>query len=181
MNFLELVQKRQSVRTYSDKLVEKEKLMNCLEAARLSPSACNSQPWRFIVVDEPALIEKVAKSTFSELVSFNKFSLGAPVLVVVTANKGNLKTKVGQVIKDLPYYLIDIGIAAEHFCFQAAEEGLGTCIMGWFKEKELRKHISIPKDERVALVISVGYPKSDTIRTKNRKSLEDISNFNVIE
>lgn len=178
MNFLELVKTRQSVRSYTDKPVEQEKLINCLEAARLSPSACNSQPWRFIVVDEPELREKVARSTFSELVSFNKFSVDAPVLVVVTANKGNLKTKVGQMITDIPYYLIDIGIAAEHFCLQAAEEGLGTCMMGWFKEKEIKKHLSIPKDERVVLVISIGYPKTETIRNKNRKPLKEISNFN---
>jgi nitroreductase len=179
MNFLELVKTRQSVRSYSDIPVEKEKLMNCLEASRLSPSACNSQPWRFIVVDEPELREKVARSTFSELVSFNKFSVGAPVLVVVTASKGNLKTKVGQMITDIPYYLIDIGVAAEHFCLQAAEEGLGTCMMGWFKEKEIKKHLSIPKNERVALVISVGYPKTDTVRNKNRKPVEEISTFNI--
>lgn len=179
MNFLELVKNRQSLRTYSDKPVEREKLNRCLEAARLSPSACNSQPWRFIVIDNPDLKNKIANSTFSELVSFNKFSLSAPILIVVTANKGNLKTKVGQMITNLPYYLIDVGIATEHFCLQAVEEGLGTCIMGWFKEKEIKNHLSIPKNERVALVIAVGYPKDKNIRTKKRKSLDEISSFNL--
>ena len=177
MSFLELIKNRQSVRTYSDMPVEREKLNRCLEAARLSPSACNSQPWRFIVVDNAELRDKIARSTFNEVVSFNKFSLTAPALVVVTANKGNLKTKVGQMITNIPYYLIDIGIAAEHFCLQATEEGLGTCMIGWFNEKEIRKHLDIPKNEMITLVIAMGYPKVDNIRTKNRKPIDEISNF----
>lgn len=115
--------------------IEREKIDKCLEVARLSPSACNSQPWNFIIVDNPELKDKIARSTFNEVVSFNKFSLNAPILVVVTTTKGNLKTKVGQMITNIPYYLIDIGIAAEHFCLQASEEGLGTCMIGWFNEK----------------------------------------------
>ena len=178
MSFIDLARNRESVRSYSDKPVEKEKIDRCLEAARLAPSACNSQPWRFIVIDEPELREKIALSTFSELVSFNKFALKAPVLVVVTATKGNLKTKVGQMITSLPYYLIDIGIAAEHFCLQAAEEGLGTCMIGWFKEKEIKKYLTISREERVSLVLAVGYPNTQAIREKKRKSLNEISSFN---
>ena len=98
MSFLDLCKQRQSVRTFSAAPVEKEKLIRCLEAARVAPSACNSQPWRFIIVEDTEIREKVARATFSELVSFNKFSTNAPVLVVITATKGNLKTKVGQVV-----------------------------------------------------------------------------------
>lgn len=181
MNFLELVKIRQSVRVYSNKPIETEKINHCVEAARLSPSACNSQPWRFIIVDTPELRDKIAKSTFNEFVSFNKFSLKAPILVVVTANKGNLKTKVGQMITNIPYYLIDIGIAAEHFCLQATEEGLGTCMIGWFNEKEIKKHLNIPKNEMVTLVIAVGYPKIDSTRDKNRKSIGEIASFSQNE
>lgn len=177
MNFLELVKIRQSVRVYSNKPIEREKINQCVEAARLSPSACNSQPWRFIIVDTPELRDKISKSTFNEFVFFNKFSLKAPTLVVVTASKGNLKTKVGQMITNIPYYLIDIGIAAEHFCLQAVEVGLGTCMIGWFNEKEIKKHLNIPKNETVALVIAVGYPQMDSTRDKNRKSIGEISSF----
>jgi nitroreductase len=177
MSFLDLCKQRQSVRTFSTEPVEKEKLIRCLEAARVAPSACNSQPWRFIVVEDTETRDKVARATFSELVSFNKFATKAPVLVVITATKGNLKTKVGQVLSGLPYYLIDIGIASEHFCLQAAEEGLGTCMMGWFKEKEVKKHLNISRNERVALILAVGYPETDVIRNKNRKPMEEISTF----
>lgn len=179
MKFLELAKTRQSIRAYSQDPVEKVKLNRCIEAARLAPSACNSQPWKFIVVDNPEMKDKIARATFNEAVSFNKFTLTAPVLVVVTATKGNLNTKVGQMITGLPYYLIDIGIATEHFCLQATEEGLGTCMLGWFNEKKIKKHLDIPKGERVALVIAIGYPKTDVIRKKSRKNIDEISRENI--
>jgi nitroreductase len=179
MNFLDLVKSRQSVRSYSESPVESEKLTRCLEAARLSPSACNAQPWNFYVIDDPELKEKIAQATFDNVVTFNRFALKAPVIVVITANKGNLKTKIGQMITKIPYYLIDIGIAAEHFCLQASGEGLGTCMIGWFKEKELRKHLKLSSQERVALLLTVGYPVSHNIREKKRKSLNEISRFNL--
>jgi len=178
MKFIDLAASRQSVRSYSDKQIEQEKLLQCIEAARLAPSACNSQPWKFIVVDEPLLKKEVSKATFSEVVKFNKFALEAPVLVVVTASKGNLRTKVGQMITSLPYYLIDIGIAAEHFCLQATEVGLGTCMLGWFNEKKIRNLLDIPTKERIALVITVGYPKNELSMNKNRKSINEISSKN---
>lgn len=174
MEFMELVKTRQSVRAYTDDSVEDKTILKCLEAARLAPSATNSQPWRFIIVDEPELREKIAQSTFSPIVKFNKFTLHAPTLVVVAANKGNGSSKFGQMMTGLPYYLIDVGIAAEHFCLQAAEEGLGTCILGWFNEKKIKKHLSFANNERVALVIAVGYPKNQEIRDKKRKNLDTI-------
>jgi nitroreductase len=117
------------------------------------------------------------KEQFVQQSADNKFATNAPVLVVVTVTKGNLKTKVGQVLSGLPYYLIDIGIASEHFCLQAAEEGLGTCMIGWFKEKEVKKHLNISRNERVALILAVGYPTTDIIRNKNRKTMDEISTF----
>ncbi|MDK2920183.1 MAG: hypothetical protein PWQ37_2916 [Candidatus Petromonas sp.] len=178
MNFLELVTNRQSVRKYLEKRVEREKIERCLEAARLSPSACNSQPWKFIVVDKPELREKVAKATFSKVVSFNRFALSAPVLVVVVSENRNLAAKFGGMVKNIPYYLIDIGIAAEHFCLQATEEGLGTCMIGWFKEKEIKDLLNVPNKNRIALVITLGYPEQSNIRKKQRKDLNTIMSYN---
>jgi len=83
VKFLDLVKTRQSVRKYLDKPIEREKIERCLEAARLAPSASNSQPWNFIVVDDPKLKEAVAKETFSQLISFNRFSLQASVLIML--------------------------------------------------------------------------------------------------
>ncbi|MBW8015096.1 MAG: hypothetical protein FVQ82_02845 [Planctomycetes bacterium] len=87
MNFLELVTKRQSVRRYLDKPVEPEKIERCLEAARLAPSACNSQPWKFVVIDDEELKNKVASATYSNLVSINRFSTEAPVLVLIISQR----------------------------------------------------------------------------------------------
>jgi len=158
--------------------VEKEKIERCLEAARLAPSASNSQPWEFIVVDDPKLKEAVANETFDRIISFNRFSLQAPVLILLISERSGLVRKIAEAIKDKPFNLIDIGIAAEHFCLQAAEEGLGTCILGWFKEKEVKKLLNIPLAKRVELIITLGYPESVGIRPKERKAIDEIRSYN---
>jgi len=178
MSFLELLKKRESIRKFIDKRVERDKIERCLEAARLSPSACNSQPWRFIVVDDPKLKQRIAESTFSKVIYFNKFTVTAPAFVIIVAENRNLSSKFGGMVKDLPYYLIDIGIAAEHFCLQAVEEGLGTCMLGWFNEKKLKELLEIPKKERIALVIAFGYHENAEPRKKIRKDMDSIRNYN---
>ena len=179
MSFLDLVKTRQSVRKYSaHRPVEREKIERCIEAARLAPSACNSQPWRFIVVDDPGLKDAVARETFGKLVSFNHFSLEAPVLVVMVTEKPNMTSRIGRVVKNRQYYLIDIGIAAEHFCLQAAEISLGTCLLGWFNEEGMKKLLGIPKRKRIDLIIAVGYPESNKERPKKRKETDLIRSYN---
>ncbi|OFX28482.1 MAG: NAD(P)H nitroreductase [Bacteroidetes bacterium GWA2_31_9] len=178
MNFTELSRFRQSVRKYKSQPVPKEKIEHCVEAARIAPSACNSQPWSFIIVDEPALKEKVAKETYSTLVSFNKFTLQAPAIVVLVVEKPKIIAQIGGRIKSKDYYLFDVGIAAEHFCLQAAEEGLGTCMLGWFNEKAIMKLLNIPKSRSIGLLITIGYSDEENIREKKRKSFKDIIYYN---
>lgn len=178
MNFIELVKKRQSVRSYSDKAVSREKLERCIEAARLAPSACNAQPWKFIVVDEPELRKQVATETYNDIAPFNKFALQAPAVVVIVMERPNVISQLGGRIKNKDYYLFDIGIAAEHFCLQAAEEELGTCMIGWFNEKKIKKILNIPDGRSVGLIITVGHPKAETVREKKRKSKEEITVYN---
>ena len=178
MNFLDLVKRRQSVRKYLDKPVEKGKIDRCIEAARLAPSASNSQPWKFVVVDDKQLKNKVANATFGKLVSFNAFVPNAPVIVIVIIDKPKLMLQIGNVIKNTNYGLIDIGIVTEHFCLQAVEEGLGTCILGWFNEKKIKKILNIPKKNKIGLVLSLGYSGHETIREKKRKNIKEISNYN---
>ena len=178
MKFLDLVETRQSVRKYLDKPVEREKIEQCLEAARLAPSASNSQPWSFIVVDDPKLKEAIAKETFSQLISFNRFSLQAPVLIILISERSGFLNKVAEAIKDKQFSLIDIGITAEHFCLQATEEGLGTCILGWFNEKGVKKLLNISPSKRIELIITVGYPESTIIRPKKRKPIDQIRSYN---
>jgi len=181
MKFLDLVKARQSVRGYLSKEVDREKIERCLEAARLAPSTINSQPWSFIVVDDPKLKGAVAKETFSQLISFNHFSLQAPVLIILISERSGFLNKVAEAIKDKQFSLIDIGIAAEHFCLQATEEGLGTCMLGWFNEKGVKKLLNIPQKIRVELIITIGYPESNQIRPKKRKPINQIRSYNSYE
>ena len=176
--FLDLVKTRQSVRKYLDKPVEREKIERCLEAARLAPSANNSQPWSFIVIDDPKLKEAVARKTFDRVISFNRFSLQAPVLIILISERSGFLNKVAEAIKDKQFSLIDIGIAAEHFCLQATEEGLGTCMLGWFNEKGVKRLLNIPLSKRVELIITMGYPESNQTRPKKRKQIGQIRSYN---
>jgi len=177
--FLEILVQRQSVRGYSDCPVEPEKLARCLEAARMAPSACNAQPWKFIVVNDPQLKNQVAGYTNSgALVPMNHFTRQAPLLVVIVRESPNLTSRIGTVLKDKPYTLMDIGIVALQFCLQATVEGLGSCILGWFNEKKVKELLHIPKSKRAELIITLGYPSSQTLRPKIRKKLDDICCYN---
>jgi nitroreductase len=174
---LELINSRQSDRKYSDKPVEKEKLERIIEAGRMAPSACNAQPWKFIVVTEPKLIGKIAEAASARLIGMNIFVAQAPVLLIVVREKPNFSSKVGGTIKKKDYSLIDIGIASENICIQAKAEGIGTCIIGWFDERILRKLLSIPRSKRVELIITLGYSLSEH-REKRRKPSEVTVSYN---
>lgn len=179
LSFAELVKTRQSVRSYQGTPVEPEKLQMLIEAVRLAPSASNSQPWKLIIVDEPELRNRVARATFSRTISFNKFAPDAPVIAVLTVERPRVITQIGGWIKRREFPLIDIGIAAEHFCLQAAELGLGTCMLGWFDERAIKKLLAIPRTTRVGLLITVGYPGSGHVpRPKNRKDTALMCSFN---
>jgi len=178
MNFIDLVRRRESARRYADRPVEREKIELCLEAARLAPSTSNSQPWRFIVVDEPALKSTVAAETVAPFRAFNTFTDQAPVLVAVLKDRANIEAKTGKVLRRFDYALIDIGIATEHFCLQAAELGLGTCILGWFDEKAMKKLLHVPLRRRIYLMIALGYPGENQVRPKRRKGLDQIRSYN---
>lgn len=173
-----LVNNRQSVRGYKPDLVEKEKIERILEAGRLSPSACNAQPWKFIVVDNPELKNKIADATSNRVIGINHFTKQAPVHIVVVMEPANFNSNFGSIVKDKNLPLIDIGIAAAHLCLQATAEGLGTCILGWFNERTIRKLLDIPKSKRVILVITLGYAANDEIREKKRKTTDEVVSIN---
>jgi len=180
MNFHELINRRQSVRRYTNKPVEKEKLWRCLEAARLAPSASNSQPWTFLVLENESVRTAVAAETYNQVLTFNKFVSKAPILVVVVMEQPKIITKIGIAIRKKKWPWIDIGIAAEHFCLQAAEDGLGTCMLGWYNEKSIKKLLAIPESKTIGLIISVGYPPDHyRLRDKVRKSLNEVVRYNV--
>ena len=177
-DFLELARRRYSVRRYADKAVSREAIDRCVEAARLAPSACNSQPWRFVVVDDPAKKQALAETALKGPSKFNGFAFTAPVLVCVVSARQKLVPKLAGIVKRKDYSLMDIGIAAEHFCLQATEEGLGTCMLGWFNERKVKRYLQIPKNKRVELIISLGYPADEKVPEKNRKATDEMSSYN---
>ena len=178
MSFNELVNQRRSCRTYLDQTVEREKIISCLEAARMAPSACNSQPWRFVVVDDPEKRLELIPTLQSELFRLNRFTEQVPVFVVVVEEAANLSAQFGGRFKDQEYALIDIGLAVENFCLAATDQGLGTCILGWFSEDKVRDLLVIPKQRRVRLVIALGYPAEMPDSGRSRKPAEKAYSFN---
>ena len=172
---LELIKNRQSDRKYSDKPVEKEKLERIIEAGRMAPSACNAQPWKFIVVDEPGLLAKLAEAATAKLLGMNGFVDQAPLMIVIVREHPNFSSMIGAVIKDKDYSLIDIGIAAQNICLQAEAEGIGSCMLGWFDENLVRKTLDIPKAKRVELIITLGYSLSEKRGKKRKPESETIS------
>ena len=176
--FQRLIRNRKSVRNFLDKPVEREKVLTCIEAARLAPSAENVQPWRFIVIDDPHLKEELGKAAFSGIYYPTRFAAKAPLLVVVLAKKDLLANVIGKQIQGTSWYLIDIGIAGEHIVLQAQELGLGTCWIGWFNAKKTGTLLHIPPRYKVVVLIAMGYYAEHTSPQKKRKTIDDIVSFN---
>jgi nitroreductase len=174
---IDLIISRQSDRNYSNEPVTKEQLDRILEAGRMAPSACNSQLWKFIVVTDHDLIGKVADAAAARLTGMNSFVGQAPLLLVVVREQANLSSKVGGTIKRKDYSLIDIGIASGNICLQSQAEGLGSCIVGWFDEGEVRKILGIPRSKRVELIITIGHSLNQQ-KEKKRKPPEQTVSYN---
>ena len=179
MAFFDLLKHRRSVRDFSGKPVPRDKIMMCLEAARLAPSACNSQPWKFIVVDDEELKNKLCADAFNGLYSMNTFCKTAPVIVAVVSEQSKFWARVGGVIRDTKYYLIDIGIAGEHFVLQAEELGLGTCWIGWFDEAAVKSLLKVPQKKKIDVLIALGYYDRKIISGEHdREPMAEIASFN---
>ena len=170
MNFTEIALRRQSCRAYDEsRFVEREKLDAILEAGRLAPSACNGQPYHFTIC-KGDIAKEVAKTT--QGMGMNKFATQAPVLIVVSEKPYVKSAAMGAKVKGNDYRSMDIGIATAYLTAEAAAQGLGTCILGWFDDEKVRKICGIAHPVR--LVITLGYPADDTIRPKKRKELSEL-------
>lgn len=168
MNFTEIAQNRQSCRAYdAERAVEQEKLDKILESARLSPSACNGQPY-FITVCKGDAAKAVAAQT--QGMGMNKFATDVPVLIVISEKPYVASAALGAKVKKNDYRSIDIGILSAYITAEATAQGLGTCILGWFNDEKIREICAL--DGAVRLVITVGYAKDgDKLREKKRKDL----------
>ena len=172
MNFTEIALARQSCRSYDPcRIVEKEKIDAVLNAARLSPSACNGQPYHFTVCRGD--IAKEAALLTRGMGGMNKFAVDAPVLIIISEEPYVKSAALGAKVKNNDYRSMDIGIAAAYLTAEAAAQGLGTCILGWFDDEKLRKLCGI--DHPIRLVITLGYPgEKDQPREKKRKELDQL-------
>ena len=180
-SFRGLAKNRMSIRRFSDKPVERDVIFTCLEAARIAPSAENSQPWRFLIVDDPEVKNKFAGKVFSGIYKVSKFAAKAPVLILIMAQLDIVAHKLGKQIQNVQFHLIDIGISGEHLVLQAEELGLGTCWMGWFDVRKARKFFKIPKKYKIIALMPVGYYEKKPSRKRKRKSMEEIAWFNRVE
>ena len=176
MNFTEIAMTRQSCRSYNpDRAVEEEKLDRILASARLSPSACNGQPYHITVCKGDAA-KQVAKAT--QGMGMNKFATDAPVMLVLSEKPYVPSAAIGSRVKGNDYRSIDIGILAAYITAEATAQGLGTCILGWLDDDEIRKICGL--DGAVRLVITIGYAKDDDkLREKKRKDMDEL--LRVIE
>ena len=174
MNFTEIANNRQSCRNYdAERAVEQEKLDAILESARLSPSACNGQPY-LMTVCRGESAKAVAKAT--QGMGMNKFADNAPVLIVISEKPYVASAALGAKVKGNDYRSIDIGILAAYITAEATAQGLGSCILGWFDDAKLREicHLDAP----ARLVITVGYAKEgDKLREKRRKDMDDLVGY----
>ncbi len=171
MNFQELVRNRQSCRSYDEaRAVEPEKLTAILDATRLSPSACNGQPYHLTLCRGDAARKVAAACTG---MGMNKFATQAPVCIVISEEPYVKTAALGAKVKGNDYRSMDIGIAAAHITLAATELGLGTCILGWLDDEKLREICGV--SGTVRLVITLGYPKADDkLRPKKRKNMDDL-------
>ena len=166
-DFFSLINERESCRSYTGEHVEKELLLQCIEAARLAPSTCNGQPWYFYLVLNDHLKGEMVKLT-------QPFTSKAAGFIVMLEEKPSLPTKFANKFKEQDFTQIDLGIAASHICLAATQLGLSTCMIGWFREDKMKKLLGIPKNKRIRLVFSVGHAAKQEIRDKKRKELDKI-------
>ncbi|MCS7233917.1 MAG: nitroreductase family protein [Synergistetes bacterium] len=167
MDVFTAISKRRSIRSYLPKDVEEEKLKKIFEAARLAPSARNRQEWRFIVIKNKELKEKLIQNASPH----QPFMFSAPVIIVAYTTENNyiMKCKV-------PAHYIDIAIALTHIHLQAVEEGLGTCWIGSFDQDKVKEVLGLPKEAEVVQLMTLGYPAEEPV-PRPRLPLEEIVKF----
>jgi nitroreductase len=179
-HIIETIQKRHSVRNFKDKSIGKDIILSIVEAARLSPSACNAQPWRFVAVTDKSLLKDIVDEGMGGIVP-NKWALSAPVIIVGCAVLNLLTHRIGETVKGIHYHQIDMGIAMEHMVLLATETGLGTCWIGWFKESKIKKILSIPKGWKIISLLAMGYPQEESDSQTSRLNTNEILFFNKVK
>jgi nitroreductase len=179
-NVLDIIKIRRSVRSFDDRPIEKEKMELILEAARLAPSSSNSQPWRFVVVEDKVLLKKITKAKPLGP-NVNKFLENAGAIIACVDEPKLFIHKAADIV-NRDNQRIDVGIAMEHMVLVAAELGIGTCWIGWFSERKIKELLGIPEKKTVSVLLAFGYPKTKTdengiggIKPRPRKKLSEVA------
>lgn len=175
---LHAISSRRSIRKYKDQGVEDEKIATLLESARVAPSGHNTQPWHFIIVKSQEKRALLAEASHRQ-----KWMLSAPVFIVCVADiqsrlkdAGDLTIDENSPHEELKKIIRDTSIAVEHMVLEALNQGLATCWVAWFNQKDIRPILNIPQDKYVVSIVTVGYPNEDP-KPRPRKKLEDILHF----
>lgn len=175
---IQLISSRRSCRNYFEQDVPDELIEKCLEAARLAPSACNKQPWRFVVVKDAQLRGSICREGILPGLPMPWLN-EVPVIIAICAKMEIITHKLAKFISKVDYSPIDIGIAGEHFVLAAESLGLGSCWIGWFKEKAIKRILNIPRNIKVVSLLSLGYPADVTAAKKEKLLLADIYLKNI--
>jgi nitroreductase len=165
MEVLEAIRKRRSVRRYLPNPIPDDVMGRVLEAVRLAPSAKNLQPWRFILVRDPTLKDRLAAACVNQT-----FMAEAPLIVAAC---GHPERSYGRMGRYMNSWTVDVAIAFEHLVLQAQAEGLGTCWIGSFYEDEVKALLGVPAEARVLGLTPLGYP-AEQPAARPRKPLSDI-------
>lgn len=165
MNFLDLVKKRYSVRSYLPRAIEADKVNYIMECVRLAPSAVNFQPWHFSIVTDSEKLSKLKSAYAREWIE----SVPCIIVACVDHREAWHRKADGKDHSD-----IDISIAVEHLCLAAAEQGLGTCWVCNFDVPRCREVMNLPENWEPVVLIPIGYATEDDIPEKRRKTLDEI-------
>ena len=176
--FISLAKSRRSIRNYSTAAIPKRDIARCAESARYAPSACNSEPWKFVIVDDSAQIKKIAKTVLSGPYKMNSFAHNAGAFIAIISEKVKLPAFLGGILRKTNFAKIDIGIACAHLVLEAQDLGIGSCILGWFNEKKLKRVLKIPRSKKIELLIAFGYPKDKKLPKRNLKHRDEVISFN---
>ncbi|MBD3183442.1 nitroreductase [Candidatus Poribacteria bacterium] len=163
MELMTAIKTRHSIRAYKDKPIEDEKLKAVLEAGRLAPSARNLQEWRYVIVKDRELRQKMVAAANGQ-----KFVGQAPAIIVACAEGTDHVMPCDELS-----YPIDIAISVDHMTLAAAEQGLGTCWIGAFKQDEVKKLLGIPDNIKVVVLLPIGYPDASP-PPRPRKDVKEI-------
>ncbi len=153
MDFYDLAKQRCSIRSFSDKPVEEEKLEYILEVGRVAPTACNMQPQRIVVVQNLNNIEKVKKA-------YNTFGSQCVLIICRDERDSLIREFDNKCSGDL-----DIGIITDHMMLAAREIGIGSVMVGLFDPSIIRKEFCIPEYILPTALLILGYPKKDFLDT----------------